>query len=130
MAFRNSVSDEVIILDFSKLGVWSTGRWGKDPGNLINTTKLSFEIEAEEIQREALFQEVGENKEELSADENSFKDEKSFLSDKFFDAMSDIETFTKVDVERSAIQREIEKYFTTEKEESDSGKPKKKIILA
>ena len=62
-----------------------------------------------------------EYKEDSYEDDSSIKEKKSYHSNEFFDAISDVENFTAYDKERSVIKKEIEKYFTTENEMSFSG---------
>ena len=41
---RNSISQEHLLFKSEKLSLWSIGKWGTLPGQLINTKKFAFEI--------------------------------------------------------------------------------------
>lgn len=43
IGFRNSLSEDALYLSFQKLAFWTTGKWGKNGGELIETGKLSSE---------------------------------------------------------------------------------------
>ena len=42
--FRNSVADDCLYLYFNKLGLWSTGLWGDDCGDLLKNGRFEFEV--------------------------------------------------------------------------------------
>jgi hypothetical protein len=44
-AYRNSLTNDGLWLTFSKLGFWSTGRWGSDFGEVIENEVLPFELQ-------------------------------------------------------------------------------------
>ncbi|KAL4465070.1 hypothetical protein ABPG72_009448 [Tetrahymena utriculariae] len=44
VGFRNSLSNDAIYLHFQKLGMWTTGAWGMDEGELIITELLQNEV--------------------------------------------------------------------------------------
>lgn len=44
-AYRHSLTHEGMFIYFSKLCMWTTGRWGQEPGDLFETGLMSYECE-------------------------------------------------------------------------------------
>ncbi|EAR98069.2 PH domain protein, putative (macronuclear) [Tetrahymena thermophila SB210] len=66
IGFRNSLSNDAIYLHFQKLGMWTTGAWGMDEGELILTELLQNEITKGGNDLE--FQEVTSNEQQQMQD--------------------------------------------------------------
>lgn len=43
IGYRNSISEVGLYLTLPKLGYWTTGRWGSEPGELFETGLMSYE---------------------------------------------------------------------------------------